>query len=72
MFDNKILHNRIQKELENQDLSIAEFARITRITEGGIRYIMKKSNPTAENLYNIAIALNVSVDYLLGLKNERN
>ncbi|MEX5935923.1 helix-turn-helix domain-containing protein [Mammaliicoccus sciuri] len=72
MFNHTILKERLEIERQAKGWSISKLAREIELSEGGVRYLIKNSNPTAENLYKLAVALEVSTDYLLGLKDERN
>lgn len=63
---------RIQNEIYNQGMNCKEFAQQINVDRKIL--IASPNNPMGLNMYNlykIARALNVSSDYLLGLKEER-
>lgn len=62
---------RIQNEIYNQGMNCKEFAQQINVDRRIL--IARPNNPMVLNMYNlykIAKALNVSSDYLLGLKEE--
>ena len=62
---------RIQNEIYNQGMNCKEFAQQINVDRKIL--IASPNNPMGLNMYNlykIARALNVSSDYLLGLKEE--
>ena len=62
---------RIQNEIYNQGMNCKEFAQQINVDRRIL--IANPNNPMGLNMYNlykIARALNVSTDYLLGLKEE--
>ena len=62
---------RIQNEIYNQGMNCKEFAQQINVDRKIL--IANPNNPMGLNMYNlykIARALNVSADYLLGLKEE--
>ena len=62
---------RIQNEIYNQGMNCKEFAQQINVDRKIL--IAGPNNPMGLNMYNlykIARALNVSTDYLLGLKEE--
>ena len=62
---------RIQNEIYNQGMNCKEFAQQINVDRKIL--IASHNNPMGLNMYNlykIARALNVSSDYLLGLKEE--
>ena len=62
---------RIQNEIYNQGMNCKEFAQQINVDRRIL--IANPNNPVGLNMYNlykIAKALNVSSDYLLGLKEE--
>ena len=62
---------RIQNEIYNQGMNCKEFAQQINVDRKIL--ITSPNNPMGLNMYNlykIARALNVSADYLLGLKEE--
>ena len=61
------LGDRISKILYERNLTQKDLARLTGSTEVSIgRYVNDKRDPKASTLLDIAIALGVSTDYLLG------
>lgn len=61
------LGNRISKILYERNLTQKDLARLIGSTEVSIgRYVNDKRDPKASILLDIAIALGVSTDYLLG------
>lgn len=69
--------NRFREALELRDLRAAEFSAKSGIPKGAISYYLAgKSEPKADRLHEIAVALNVSEAWLLGynvdLENKKN
>lgn len=63
--------DRIRKILEKKDLSQREFAESLNIAPTTLSgYITNKREPDLGTLKNISLKLGVSLDYLLGVKEE--
>lgn len=63
--------DRIRKILEKKDLSQREFAESLNIAPTTLSgYITNKREPDLGTLKNISLKLEVSLDYLLGVKEE--
>ena len=63
--------DRIRKILEKKDLSQREFAESLNIAPTTLSgYITNKREPDLGTLRNISLKLGVSLDYLLGVKEE--
>ncbi|WP_346329826.1 helix-turn-helix transcriptional regulator [Ligilactobacillus salivarius] len=58
-----MLWNKIQKELNRQGMSIYKLAKITGIKDTTLHNYKKGSEPSFKNMYKIADALDVSLDY---------
>lgn len=68
-----IFAERLSSELKEQNISQKYLAEKTQITTATIsRYITGQRNPTADNASRIAVFLNVSVDYLLGMSDNKH
>lgn len=67
-----IFNERLKEVVYASGMDISTISRRTGISRKMLYEYMQKSLPTAGALAKIAIALNVSVDYLLGLKEEKN
>lgn len=66
------LGNRISKILYERNLTQKDLARLIGVTEVSIgRYVNDKREPKTSTLLDIAIALGVSTDYLLGRSQSR-
>lgn len=62
-----IFSDRLKEQLKYYNLSIAEFARKSKIPRTSINnWILKKKAIQIDSLYAIANYFNVSIDYLLG------
>jgi len=64
---------RLNRLLYEQKLSQVELDRRTGIGRANIsRYVCNKQTPTVDSLIAICKTLNVSADWLLGLRKERD
>ena len=64
---------RLNMVLYEQELSQADLDRRTGIGRANIsRYVCNKQMPTVDSLIAICKTLNVSADWLLGLRKERD
>lgn len=62
---------RLRKVLKDKNMSQRDLADLTDIDENSIsRYITKGRKPSADGLILICKALNISADWLLGLKED--
>ncbi len=67
------LARRIRVQLRAQRMTQAELAKKANITEAGIsRYVNGVRSPKADQIVQLAKALGVSSDYLLGLSESRS
>lgn len=64
----KQFRDRLEKALEIRKMSIAELSRKSGINKGTISHYLKGAyEPKQTAIYNMALALNVSPSWLLGL-----
>lgn len=60
---------RLKELLEVEKISQKDFAKKVGVSPSCVTFWLKaERQPTAENLYTVSKAFDVSVDYLLGLK----
>lgn len=61
-------NNRLQNLLAEKKISQKDLAEKINVSQACVTYWVKgKKQPTAENIYNTAKALETTSDYLLGL-----
>ncbi len=66
------MYKRIKDLREDNDYKQSDVAKIINTTQQQYSKIEKGlSEPTAEKLIKLSLFYNVSIDYILGLKNEK-
>ena len=66
------LQDRFNQAVTDSGLSIADISKQTHICTGNLcRYFNEGLVPKVDNLAKLAVCLNVSTDWLLGLENRR-
>lgn len=69
----EILNKRINEEFRRQNLKQNQFTKMIQVDASDFsKYLRGLRVPSLETLMKIAKALNVSIDYLLGLTNVRH
>ncbi|MEG1536447.1 MAG: helix-turn-helix transcriptional regulator [Clostridia bacterium] len=66
----EVFAERIKFLRKEKSLSLMSLAKILNVSDTAIlKWECNKSDPTAENIKNIAVFFDVSSDFLLGLEN---
>lgn len=67
----RLLGTRLRKVRETRNLSQEELAALSKVSQGTISLVeADRRLPSVENLAKLAVALKVSADFLIGLRQE--